>query len=138
MLKAPVQVTFARSRAAFALYLLVGAAIAVACALWLSILCAGVVLVVLSALGWQQAGRVPLPLRTTKNGQWEQYRQGQWQGVALEVSRLGPLLCEVRIERHRYALWYDMLPPEQFRRLRQALLNRSATGDGIPGEQPQG
>lgn len=138
MPKAPVQVTFARSRASFALYLLVGAAIAMACALWLSILCAGVVFVVLGALGWQQSGRVPLPLRTIKNGQWEQYRQGQWQGVALEVSRLGPLLCEVRIKRRRYALWYDMLPPEQFRRLRQALLNHSATGDGIPGELHQG
>ncbi|WP_445619470.1 hypothetical protein ACUN8C_12225 [Kushneria sp. Sum13] len=81
---------------------------------------------------------MPPPLRTTDSGQWEQYRDGQWRGVALEVSRLGPLLCEVRIERRRYALWYDMLPPEQFRRLRQALLNRSATGNNIPGELPQG
>lgn len=138
MPKAPVQVTFARSRVALGLYGVIGSAIALACILWLSTLWAGVVFLVLVALGEYQARRLPPPLRTTDSGQWEQYLDGQWRGVALEVSRLGPLLCEVRIERRHYALWYDMLPPEQFRRLRQALLNRSATGNNIPGELPQG
>ncbi|WP_115852461.1 hypothetical protein [Kushneria indalinina] len=126
--------TFARSRVAFGLYLLVGSAIALACALWLSMLWSGVVLVVLGALGWQQAGRVPPPLRTTGNGQWEQYRYDQWQGVTLRAPRVGPLLCEVCIERRRYALWYDMLPPEQFRCLRRALLTASSGDD--PSSEP--
>ncbi|GHC14827.1 hypothetical protein GCM10010082_01360 [Kushneria pakistanensis] len=106
------------------LYLLVGGAIALACATWLSPVWAAVVFVVLGGLGWQQAGHVPPPLRTSGHGQWEQYRHGQWHAVTLEVSRLGPLLCEVRIARRRYALWYDMVAPEQFRQLRRAFLDR--------------
>ncbi len=129
MPKTPIQVTFARSRVASALYLLVSGAIALACAAWLSLVWAAVAGVVLGGLGWQRAGRLPPPLRTTGNDQWEQYCHGQWQAVTLEVSRLGPLLCEIRLERRRHALWYDMLTSEQFRQLRRALLNMP-TGDG--------
>ncbi|WP_457808549.1 hypothetical protein [Kushneria sp. EE4] len=136
MPKAPIQATFVRSRTAFGLYCLLAGAIALACALWLSLLWAGMALVVLGALGWQQAGRVPSALRTTDSGQWEQYRQGQWQGVTLRAPRVGPLVCEVVIERRRYALWYDMLSPEQFRRLRLALL-ATAAGEAPPREPSQ-
>ncbi|ART62392.1 hypothetical protein B9H00_04310 [Kushneria marisflavi] len=127
--------TFGRSRVALGLYGLLGGAIALACALWLSVIWAGVVFAVLGILGWRQAGEVPRPLRMTGSGQWEQYHQGQWQGVTLEVSRLGPLLCEVRIDRRRYALWYDSLPPEQFRRLRRSLLSLSTSGKANGGSQ---
>ncbi|MFC0337011.1 hypothetical protein SAMN05421848_2232 [Kushneria avicenniae] len=126
MPKVPVQATFVRSRAALALYCLIAGAMALACALWVSLIWAGVVLVVLVALGWQQAGRVPPPLRIGDGGHWEQYCRGQWQSVTIRASRVGPLLCEVIIEGRRYALWYDMLPPGHFRRLRRALLNTSS------------
>ncbi|WP_456269529.1 hypothetical protein M1D97_04365 [Kushneria sp. AK178] len=134
MPKAPVQATFVRSRVAFGLYLLIAGSIALACALWLSLLWAAAVLVVLGALGWQQAGRVPPPLRTTGSGRWEQYRHGRWQEVTVRSPRVGPLLCEVRLDHHRYALWYDMLPPEHFRHLRRVLLAGASTND--PAREP--
>lgn len=136
MPKAPVQATFVRSRTAFALYCLIAGALALACALWLSLIWAGGVFVMLVALGWQQAGRVPPPLRTGDGGQWEQYDHGQWQSVTIRASRVGPLLCEVIIERRRYALWYDMMPPGHFRRLRRALLNASS-GEAPPEASAQ-
>lgn len=136
MPKALTPVRFVRSRVAFGLYCLLGSAIALACALWLSVIWASVVLVVLVICGWHQTGALPPPLRMTGSGQWELFRQGQWQGVTLEGARVGPLLCEVCIDRCRYALWFDSMPPEQFRLLRRSLLS-STTADKA-GEGSQG
>lgn len=121
--------TFAPSNTGTFLYLALGVAIAGACAWWLPIWWAVIVFVVLLLVGWRQGRRVPPPLRSVSGGQWEQYVKGQWRPVTLHIDRLAPLLCEIRLDRKRYALWYDTLPPATFRRLRLALIEHQSHHD---------